>query len=144
MLLIRVERLYKKEEYTIGKMYVNGKYFCDTLEDKDRGLDSSFPLSKLKRMKVYGKTAIPTGTYDVRVYFWAKYRKNYPLLLDVPAYTGILIHGMTNHTQSLGCIGVGENKERGKIQNSEKYVRKLTKMCEEAEKNNEDIKITIR
>lgn len=141
---IEVVRLYKKDTYTIGKMYVDGKYFCDTLEDKDRGLEQDMPLSKLKKMKVYGKTAIPYGTYDVKVYFWAKFRKNYPLLMNVPAYTGILIHGLTDHSQTLGCIGVGENRERGKLKNSERYVRVLTKMCEEAESKGETIKITIR
>ena len=140
---IFVERKYRKEEYTIGSVSINGKFFCNSLEDKDRGLMSSMPLSKLKKMKIYGKTAIPLGTYSVRSYFWPKYRKKYPMLLDVPCYTGILIHGMANASQSLGCIGVGENKIKGGLVNCEKYVRKLTSMIEQCEKEGEKVTITI-
>lgn len=140
---IKVIRKYKKETYTIGEMWVDGKLFCSTLEDKDRGLRQDMSLSQLKKMKIYGVTAIPYGTYDVTVYFWPKYRKKYPLLLNVPAYTGILIHAMQNASQSLGCIGVGENKIKGGLVNCEKYVRKLTTLCDEAIKRGEKVTITI-
>ena len=140
---ILVNRKYKKETYTIGEMLVDGVFFCSTCEDKDRGLDSSMPLSKLKKMKVYGKTAIPTGTYEVKSYFWPKYRKHYPWIQNVPAYTGVLIHGGAGAAQSLGCILVGENKIKGGLVNCEKYVRKLTTMVQEAEKRGEDVTITI-
>lgn len=140
---IKVIRKYKKENYTIGQMLVDGKFFCNTLEDKDRGLRQDLPLSQLKKMKVYGKTAIPTGTYGVVVYFWPKYRKNYPLLQNVPAYTGILIHGGKNENASLGCILIGENRTKGQLTNCEKYVRSLTSMCEVAQKRGEKVIITI-
>ena len=65
MINLRLERTYKGVSYTIGKLYLNGKYFCDTLEDTDRGLKDTMPTEEIEKIKVYGKTAIPTGTYKV-------------------------------------------------------------------------------
>ena len=62
---IKVKRRFKGTDYTIGSLYVNGTYECDTIEDTDRGLDNNMPLSVIQTKKVYGKTAIPTGTYVV-------------------------------------------------------------------------------
>ena len=62
---ILIKRIAKKPSYTIGKMYIDGKYFADTLEDTDRGLDQKMPLSEITAKKVYGETAIPTGTYKI-------------------------------------------------------------------------------
>ena len=62
---LKLERKYFKDTYTIGNLYVNGKYFCDTLEDKDRGLDDSMSLEDIKSKKIYGQTAIPKGTYEI-------------------------------------------------------------------------------
>ena len=64
---IKIERKWKKSTYTIGRLYVNGVYFCNTLEDKDRGLKSTDSLSIIKSKKVYGETAIPSGTYEILV-----------------------------------------------------------------------------
>ena len=140
---IKVIRKYKKEEYTIGEMRVDGKWFSNTLEDKDRGLRDDMTLSQVKRIKVYGKTAIPYGTYEVSVYFWPKYRKKYPLLHNVKGFEGILVHGGVDHSDTLGCLLVGENRIRGKLTNCEKYVRRLTTLCEEAVSRGEKITITI-
>ena len=141
---IAVDRKYKKDGYTIGNVSVNGEFFCNSLEDKDRGLDQSMPLSRLKKMKVYGQTAIPTGTYSVKSYFWPKYRKYYPLLLDVKSFSGILIHAGKNATHTLGCILLGENKIKGGLVNGEKYVRSITSMVQNAENIGEPITITIK
>ena len=139
-----VDRKYKKEEYTVGYFYVNGELFCNSLEDKDRGLDQSMTLSQLKKMKKYGTTAIPTGRYKVVSYYWAKHQKVYPMLLNVPAYTGILIHALKDASQSLGCIGAGENKVKGGLIKCEPYVRKLTQLLLECEKRGEETFITIK
>lgn len=140
---ITIIRKYKKENYTVGTMLVNGEKFCDTLEDTDRGLRQDMSLSQIKKLKRYGVTAIPYGTYRITVYFWPKYRRNYPMVNDVPGYTGVLIHGGATHQQTLGCPLIGENRERGKLTNCEKYVRKLTTMCEEAIKKGENVTLTI-
>jgi hypothetical protein len=140
---IKVIRKYKKDTYCIGEMLVNGEHFCNTLEDKDRGLSSDMTLSQIKKIKIYAKTAIPYGTYNVTVYFWPKYRKNYPLLHDVKGFTGILVHCGRTANDSAGCILVGENKIKGGLVNGEKYIRKLTTMCEDAIKLGEKVTITI-
>ena len=62
---ILVKRIAKKSKYTIGKMYIDGQYICDTLEDTDRGLNQNMSLEEIKNKKVYGETAVPTGTYKV-------------------------------------------------------------------------------
>lgn len=122
---LRLERKYKKERYTIGKLYINGKPFCETLEDKDRGLKKEMPEEQLRKMKVKGETAIPSGTYNVIITYSPKYKKPMPLLLGVPAYEGVRIHSGNTHKDTEGCILVGENKEVGKVLNSRYTFNKL-------------------
>ena len=64
---LKIVRKYKKDAYTIGNLYVNGEWFCNTCEDKDRGLKSYMSLEEIKKIKVYGETAIPAGRYIVRM-----------------------------------------------------------------------------
>ena len=132
---LTLERRWKKEKYTIGTMLVNGVYFSETCEDKDRGLRQDMPLNEIRRKKVYGKTAIPTGTYVIDMdtvspkfcnRAWAKpYNGKVPRLVNVPGYSGVLIHPFNTAEDSYGCIAVGENKEKGKVLNSTAYFRKL-------------------
>lgn len=122
---ILVKRLYKKSEYTIGKMYINGEYFCDTVEDTDRGLKSDMTYEEIARRKVYGKTAIPVGRYDVALSYSPKFKRSLPLLLSVKGYSGIRIHNGKDANSSLGCIIVGENKIKGCVINSRQTMEKL-------------------
>jgi hypothetical protein len=62
---IKVDRKYKKDTYTIGNLYVDGKWFCNTLEDRDRGLKQTDSLATIQSKKIYGETAIPTGKYRI-------------------------------------------------------------------------------
>ena len=77
---ILVERKYKKENYTIGHVYINGEYFCDSLEDTDRGLIREMSLAEMKEVKEYGNTAIPTGRYPIAYTYSARFKKHLPLL----------------------------------------------------------------
>lgn len=122
---ILVKRLYKKSEYTIGVMLINGEYFCDTVEDCDRGLTSDMTYEEIARRKVYGKTAIPTGRYDVAISYSPKFKRSLPLLLSVKGYSGIRIHNGKDADSSLGCIIVGENKTKGGVINSRQTMEKL-------------------
>lgn len=122
---LKVVRKYKKSEYTIGKMYINGEYFCDTVEDTDRGLTSEMTYEEIARRKVYGKTAIPTGRYDVALSYSPKFKRSLPLLLSVKGYSGIRIHNGKDANSSLGCIIVGENKIKGGVINSKATMEKL-------------------
>ena len=122
---IKLKRLYKKSEYTIGKMYINGEYFCDTVEDTDRGLTSDMTYEEIARRKVYGKTAIPTGRYDVVLSYSPKFKRSLPLLLSVKGYSGVRIHNGNTAEDSLGCIIVGDNKIKGGVINSRQTMEKL-------------------
>ena len=111
---IKVDRIYKGESYTIGKMYLNGEYFCDTLEDA------------IRPVKIPNETAIPAGTYKVEVTYSPRFKRNLPLLVDVPNYTGIRIHNGSNKDHTSGCILVGFNTSKGILSDSRKTSDKLT------------------
>lgn len=141
---IVLDRVYKKENYTIGKMFINGICFCDTLEDKDRGLYSFMSEAELKKKKVYGKTAIPTGTYTVKMTYSTKFKKLMPLVDKVKAFDGIRIHAGNTADDSLGCILVGKNKAVGKVLESRDTFSKLYKKIENAWNKHEEITLRIK
>lgn len=127
---IEIKRIAFKDGYTIGRLYLNGEYFCDTLEDKVRNLPKSCPgtssggsCSCLE--KVYSQTAIPAGSYKVIVNYSPKFKRRLPRLLDVPHFQGILIHRGNTAKDSAGCILVGENKVVGRLINSTPYEQRL-------------------
>lgn len=150
---IKVKRKWKKEAYTIGKMYIDGEYVCDTLEDKDRGLTSNMSVAQICGVKVHGETAIPTGRYLVDMktvsprfggraqYQFCKGRL--PRLCNTPGYQGVLIHIGNTAKDTDGCILVGENKEKGKVLNSTATFRKLYPILKAADERGEQIWITI-
>ena len=140
---ITLNRIAKKSKYTIGKLYINDKYFCDTLEDTDRGLTQSMTEQQIVSKKVYGETAIPTGTYRIIISYSNKFKKQMPLLLNVPGFAGIRIHSGNTEKDSLGCILVGKNKAVGKVLESRDTYSKLFSVLQEANKK-ETIKITIK
>ena len=140
---IILNRIAKKAKYTIGKLYINDKYFCDTLEDTDRGLIQSMTEQQIGSKKVYGETAIPTGTYRIIISYSNKFKKQMPLLLNVPGFAGIRIHSGNTEKDSLGCILVGKNKAVGKVLESRDTYNKLFSILQEANKK-ETIKITIK
>ena len=136
---IIVKRIAKKDTYTIGKMYINGEYFCDTLEDKDRGLNDNQSLAYITLKKVWGETAIPIGSYKIVMNYSNKFKKIMPLLLGVKGYEGVRIHNGQNESHTQGCILVGENKIKGQLINSRVTFDKLMSILNASE----DIKITI-
>lgn len=150
-----LDRKYKKETYTIGNLYVDGEWFCNSLEDKDRGLSQTMPLEEIKRLKVYGETAIPTGRYEVRMdivspkYNGVKwYKDNFggrmPRLESVKGFSGILIHSGNTALDSNGCILVGMNKAKGKVLDSRATFQKLWKILEQARKAGKTIYLTVQ
>src|SRR5699024_486384 len=132
---LRVERLWKKERYTVGRLYVNDKMFSNTLVDKVRDLPSE--------EKIPGETAIPAGTYKV-IYNWSpKFGRNLPRLLNVPYFDGILIHPGNTAADSAGCILVGKNTEVGRLTESRYTSDRLNVLIEDAQRKVEDITIEI-
>lgn len=146
---IRVRRIALKDTYTIGKMYIDGKYFCDCCEDKVRDLS--------KETKVPNKTAIPYGTYEITLdvksqkysdfnkYPWAKEYNGYiPRLTNVPLFLGVLIHPGNTEYDTSGCLLCGENKVVGKVINSTAtFHRLMHEHLLPAKKRGENITITI-
>ena len=150
---LKLERRFPRDRYTIGKLYIDGKYFCDTLEDKDRGLTSNMSVAQICGVKIKGETAIPTGRYLVDMktvsprfggraqYQFCKGRL--PRLCNTPGYQGVLIHCGNTAKDTEGCILVGENKERGKVLNSTATFRKVYAKLKAADERSEQIWITI-
>ena len=122
---LKIIREKSNKEYTEGKLYINGVFFCDTLEDKDRGLNNNMSLAEVLNIKVYGRTAIPTGQYKITITYSPKFKTKLPYLNDVIGYSGIRMHNGTNHNHTSGCILVGENKVKGQLINSKNCLSKL-------------------
>ncbi len=133
-------RRYKNDKYTIGNLYIDGVWFSNTLEDTDRGLTDDMSEEQIKKIKVYGRTAIPKGTYKVEVTYSPKFKRHLPLLIGVKGFTGIRIHSGNSAEDTLGCLLVGFNKEKGKVLNSRVTFDKLTALLRNCE---EEIYITI-
>ncbi|MDR2119780.1 MAG: DUF5675 family protein [Tannerella sp.] len=141
---LKLQRRFSGEGYTIGSLYVDNKYFCDTLEDADRGLTQAMPLEEIRRIKVAHETAIPTGVYKVVVNLSPAKRRMLPRLSDVPGFSGILIHRGNTKRDSSGCILVGENKVKGKVINSTQYEKRLVEILNEAQGRGEEINIEVK
>lgn len=127
MTKLLLKRIARKAGYTIGKLYIDGAYFCDTLEDTDR-LDKGMTAAQLAAKKIPGQTAIPEGTYKVIVNVSPKFKRLLPRLVNVPGYEGVLIHRGNTPADTAGCILVGENKQVGKVINSTFYEDRLVDM----------------
>lgn len=113
-----VERRWKKADYTIGRWYVDGEYLTNSLEDTDRGLKSSMSPAEVKKVKVKGQTAIPTGRYPVVESYSGKFGKMMPEVLRVPGFSAIRIHPGNTNNDTEGCLLIGENKQKGMVLNS--------------------------
>lgn len=138
-----LNRIYFSPTYTIGKLFVNGVLFCDTIEDVNRDLNKDGDLNDVGEAKVMHKTCIPFGIYKVIVNMSTRFKRFLPRLLDVPHFDGILIHNGVDETSSSGCIILGENKVKGKVTNSTFYMNRLTELLLEAQRKNEKITIKI-
>lgn len=146
---LTLKRIALKPTYTIGKLYIDNHYFCDTLEDKVRDLNKDGDLNDVGEGKVAGQTAIPYGTYKVTMdvqspkfsqrasYAWCK--GYLPRLLNVPHFDGIMIHSGNDATHTAGCILVGENRVKGQVLNSMNTLKRLYDILKGAD----DITITI-
>ena len=127
---LNIKRIARRETYTVGRLYIDGKYFCDTLEDKDRGLRQDMPVAVIRATKRKGITAIPTGRYRLTLAVQSpKFSKRaiyqfcngyLPRLINVPGYDGVLIHIGNTARDTEGCLLVGRNTQVGKVLDSRK------------------------
>lgn len=136
---ILIKRIAKLNEYTIGNLYIDDQYFCNTLEDTDRGLKDCQPLLYIKAKKIFSKTAIPTGTYKVELTYSPRFKRILPLLVGVKGFDGIRIHQGNFPKDTEGCILVGKNTFKGGISESKETLEKLLKKLE----GQKEINITI-
>lgn len=143
-----LKRIALRDTYTIGKLYIDGVYFCDTLEDKVRDLNKNGKFDNGEK-KVYSETAIPYGIYKVDINtvsprfknrVWAKpYYGKIPRLLNVNSFEGVLIHPGTTSKDTSGCLLVGRNTIVGKLTQSQNTFHKLMSKL----KGQKDITIEI-
>lgn len=132
---LTLQRIALKKDYTIGRLYIDGRRYSDTLEDPVRDLT--------KERKVPGKTAIPAGTYEIVVNVSPKFKRLLPRLLNVPHFDGILIHRGNTAADVSGCILVGENKIKGALVNSTPHEQRLVEILLETQSRCEDITIEV-
>lgn len=153
-----LDRRYKCDKYTIGHLYLDKRgqmvYLCDTLEDKDRGLRNDMPLSRILSVKVYGETAIPTGTYKIsktispkfKYRVWGKRYGGYvPEISSVKGFGGVRIHPANRASELLGCVALGRNTVKGQVTQSQKtYYDIMDKYIIPAWDKSEDVYLTIK
>lgn len=148
---IKVDRKWKKEKYTIGRLYINGEFICNTIEDTDRGLTQSMSEEKIKTKKIYGKTAIPSGRYKIlmnvvspkfsqKEFYMNVCKGKVPRLEGIKGFSGVLIHSAATADNVEGCIGVGFNTEIGRLTSIKEAFEKVYSKLSSSK---EDIWITI-
>ena len=149
-----VDRKWKKDNYTISNLTIDGKWFCNILEDTDRNLDSSMSIEKIRELKKPLITAIPRGIYEVTLdinspkYSKVKFYKEVcngkvPRLLNVKGFEGILIHAGNTDKDSAGCLLVGQNKVKGQVINSKETFKVLYKLLKDRKSKGDKIIIKI-
>lgn len=151
---ILVYRKWKREDYTVGRMSIDGTLICNTMEDIDRGLDDGMQDWLIRNKKIPNVTAIPTGRYKIDMDTVSPKFSKYPFYMEVcqgklpriknvKGFDGILIHCGVDHSNSSGCILVGMNKQKGKLTDSKETFKKIYALMKEAHDRGETIYITI-
>lgn len=133
---LKLNRIFLGSSATIGELYVDGEHIADTLEDRVR------PEGE----KVYGQTAIPEGTYEVKLTYSPRFKKILPEILNVPNFSGIRIHKGNQSSKTEGCVLVGtwDGKKEDWISDSKIAFNKLMYLLQEATDKKEPITITIK
>lgn len=133
---LKLNRIFLGSSATIGELLINDKHLCDTLEDRVR------PEGE----KVYGKTAIPEGTYEVKLTHSPRFKKILPEILNVPNFSGIRIHTGNSSKDTEGCILVGtwDGEKEDWVGNSRIAFDELMALLEEATNNKEKVTITVK
>jgi len=151
---IVIDRSDKRDDRTLGELYIDGRFVCYTLEDTDRNLSLSDPKSICDKVK--GKTAIPRGKYRVVLSYSPRFgnRPYYkeltgdgklPLLLEIPGFDRILIHTGNTPDDTEGCILVGsEIDSRGNLLRSQAAYTPLYRLIRNALSIGEGISIEIK
>lgn len=136
---LTLKRIALRPTYTIGKLYIDDVYFCDTIEDTVRDINKNGKFDNGEK-KVHSKTAIPYGTYEIKWTYSPRFKKYTPQLMNVPSFEGIRIHAGNTSADTEGCLILGENKQVGKVLNSRATINKFYQIIKKACSNG---KVTI-
>ena len=128
---LTLKRIALRPTYTIGKLYIDDAYFCDTLEDTVRDTNKSGKFDNGEQ-KIKGKTAIPYGTYEIKWTYSPRFKKYTPQLMNVPSFEGIRVHAGNTSADTEGCLILGENKQGGKVLNSRATINKFYPIIKKA------------
>ena len=147
---VLIKRIFNNQKYCISHVYVDGVYVCDAIEDTDRGWHNGMSDAYIRNNKVYAKSAIPVGEYNITLnivspkfnqkpYYNKFCNGKLPRVLNVPGFDGILWHRGRTEKDSAGCLILGYNTIKGQVTNSQQAFEKLYKILQEANKNGEKI-----
>jgi len=138
---IKVDRFEVGTHWVIGRLYIDGKYICYTLEGQLREVVGE-PVAA---WKVDGATAIPRGKYKVVIDHSAHFGKDMLHILDVPGFEGIRIHGGNTEADTEGCILVGSAWAGGdRIGNCAPVLNAIYVAAQQALSAGEEVTIEIR
>lgn len=157
---IKVDRKYKKGQYTVSNLTIDGKWVCNVIEDKDRGLHQGMSLAQIKNLKIKSETAIPKGRYRVTMkvvspkFYQKEYYKRFcggklPRLVNVPGFDGILIHagnlttGRATAGMSAGCLLPGMNTVKGVLTETKECFENVYRILAKADAKGEQIFIDV-
>lgn len=136
---LTLKRIALRPTYTIGKLYIDDVYFCDTIEDTVRDFNKNGKFDNGEK-KVHSKTAIPYGIYEIKWTYSPRFKKYTPQLMNVPSFEGIRIHAGNTSADTEGCLILGKNKQVGKVLNSRATINKFYPIIKNACSNG---KVTI-
>ena len=137
-------RKYFTEYSTISELFLDGRFVCFILEDKDRMLDNNMDETQIKLQKVHGRTAIPIGEYRVEWTFSNRFQKTMPELLRVRGYAGVRIHAGNRPEDTEGCLIPGTTMSTDNVQDSRTATMKLYNIIKIAIDSKEQVYINIK
>lgn len=132
-----------RDGYTIGRLYREHTYLCDTLEPRSAHISSQATAAAIQRCKDTGVIAIPTGRYAIRVRLSHKFGRYLPELQNVTGFSGILIHAGNYPADTRGCILPGWNRRAGMVCGSRSAMEQILTLCAQAVGRGEEITITV-
>lgn len=143
-MIITIDRAWKKADYTISRLYIDGELFCNALEDTDRGLYQGMAKELVMAQKVKGATAIPRGTYNVIYTYSPRFKRKLPLIENVTGYEGVRFHPGNTAKDTEGCILCGVNKKKGMVLDSRVWTENVIAKMQESWNRKERVTLKIK
>lgn len=132
---IRIIRTFKGRDYTVGDLFIDGAWQCNTLEPH--------AIDWTREKKTLGKTAIPEGRYELKLAMSRRYGCLMPYLLDVPHFTGIMIHKGMTVKDTKGCILVGHHKLKATLLRTRQTFDVIMEHIVAARRRNEKVTVSV-